>query len=173
MKLFQLTNNPDGFASINFEGIDMASILKNGDVSPLQGKSFKWHRDDDLSLIPDCPFFIGALPTFKTKKIKKIIDELPNTSTATFKVQGVNYTAFCPLTLMEGALDKENSFIKRFRNGRIMTIESYAFNGSIPFPQLFRINEFCLFTFVTDEIADKLSICELNNLKLIECNISK
>ena len=43
MTIFQVTNSPNGYVDIKFNGIDMPSVLNNGDLSQLQGRSFEWN----------------------------------------------------------------------------------------------------------------------------------
>lgn len=173
MTIFQVTNSPNGYANIKFDGIDMASILNNGDLSQLQGGTFEWNSQQGNGnlAIPDCPFFIGTLPIFRTDKIIEIVNPL-DVNSATFKVNDTDYTALFPRTIVEGSLDIENSAIRYFRNGRIMTIDSYVFCGHMTYPSIFKISELNLFSFVTEDFAQTLMNCGLNNLELNKCNVS-
>ena len=63
MRIFQLRNKVDGYATINFGDIDMMNVLRTGNVSVLNGQNFVWNKTID-SGISDCPFFIGAMPIF-------------------------------------------------------------------------------------------------------------
>ena len=172
MKIFQVTNSPNGYADIQFDGIDTVSIIKNGNLSQLQDRCFEWSIQDDDSSIPDCPFFIGVVPIFRTDKISKI-NNLPDVNYASFKVDGTDYTALYPITTIEGALDIENSDIRYFRNGNIMTIDSYVFRNRINYPEFFKISELSLYSFITEGLAKTLRKCGFNNLELIECKITK
>ena len=173
MTIFQVTNSPNGYVDIKFNGIVMPSVLNNGDLSQLQGRSFEWNfqQGNGNLIIPDCPFFIGTLPIFRTDKISEIVN-LPDVYSATFKVNDTDYTALYPRTIVEGSLDIENSAIRYFRNGKIMTIDSYVFCGQMTYPSFFKISELNLFSFVTEDFAQALMNCRLNNLELKKCSVS-
>ena len=90
MKLIELKNIANGFASIDFGDIDMTSVLKEGKLDLVQGKTFKWNISTGKS-ISDSPFYIGAMPIFDTEKIGRILSYL-NVASAEFEVEGRSYT---------------------------------------------------------------------------------
>lgn len=66
MKIIQLKNSVNGFATIDFSAINMDDVLKKGNISLVAGKSFNWNKESGQA-ISDCPFYIGAMPIFATE----------------------------------------------------------------------------------------------------------
>lgn len=169
MKLFQLKNIVTGFASINFEDVDMTAVLKEGKTELLDGRSFSWDKSNG-DAITDCPFYIGTLPIFDTDKLS---DALANTSvkTANISVEGRSYTVIAAPHYKGNAINKQLSEMRCFRSGKIMTIHKYVFNSGLVFPTIFTPEEFVMYTFCDTDMAQKLLECEFSQLIFEECPI--
>lgn len=167
MRIFQIKNQVEGFASIDFEEIDMMSVLKTGDVSVLEGRCFKWDKTVN-SAISDCPFFIGSLPIFLTSKLGSILND-SNVSRATFDVEGKSYTIVSALEQLDNVLDLERSKYRTFRSGKIMDVTSYVFQAKKTYPKLFTLQELKMYTFCNEEIAKSFLSCHFNQLSFVEC----
>lgn len=169
MKIIQLENYTEGYATIDFEGIDMISILKMGNISILDGKKFKWNREVG-SNIGDCPFYIGAMPIFATEKLGTILGAY-NVNTATFSVEDKEYTIISPPHLEGKVINTQESKCRTFRSGKIMNVDKFVFNKDINYPVLFTPEEYVMFTFCNTELAQKLISCHFDQLKLTECDM--
>ena len=156
---------------MDFEDVKIGDIIRNGNYQELIGKNFQWRDNEHNLAIPDCPFILGAIPVMKTAKIESIINNL-NPHRVTFKIGGQDYSLLMPELVEKNVLDCNLSSIRYFRSGRIMSIEAFVFKKDALFPPFFRITEYPLVTFVTDNIAEHLMQSELNNLKLVKCKFS-
>lgn len=171
MKIYKLFNKVDGFAAIDFGDTAISEIFKTGNIQELQGKNYKWRKDDDNFEISDCPFYIGAFPIFKTDLIKKILEDL-KVKYANFLVDGDSYTAISAPLFPGNVINKELSSLRTFKSGKIMSIKKYVFNSGIDFPPMFRLQEFNLFTFVNQETKDKFETCGFKEILFEECEVS-
>lgn len=169
MKIIQIKNQVEGYAIINFGNINMMEIVKNGNVSILNGKSFTWDKSLN-SAISDCPFYIGATPIFLTEKLGHVFDS-SNVNMATFDVEGENYTIVLAPVLNENSINLTESKCRTFRSGKIMDVNEYVFTSGINYPEIFTPNEFRMFTFCNELIAKQLFSCHFNQLKFVECSI--
>jgi hypothetical protein len=169
MRIFQIKNQVEGFATINFGDINMMSILKTGDVSILDGKHFSWNKTIG-NAISDCPFFIGAMPIFSTEKLG---DALLNTNakTATFNVEGSMFTIVAALPIVGKVINTEKSKCRLFRNGKIMEVAEYVLNNASDFADIFTLQEYPMYTFCELDIAKRLQLCHFKHLILKECSI--
>lgn len=169
MKLFQLKNIVNGYASINFNDVDITAVLKEGKIELIQGRDFTWDKSNG-DAITDCPFYIGALPIFDTVKLG---DALANTGvkTAIITVEGKSYTVIAAPHFHGNIINKDLSDMRYFRSGKIMTIKNYVFNSGQDFPSIFTPEEFVMYTFCNSEIAQRLLNCEFSQLLFNECPI--
>lgn len=167
MKVFQIKNKVEGFATIDFGNLDMMAIMKSGDVSSLDGKSFNWDKKLS-SAISDCPFFIGAMPIFLTKKLGGVFTG-NNVSTATFDVEGDKYTIISALDVVNNGLNMEFSKYRTFRSGKIMDISQYIFISDKLYPPIFTLQEFKMFSFCDESVAKKLASCHFKQIEIVEC----
>ena len=170
MKIIQLKNLVNGFATIDFSAINMDAVLKNGELSLVAGKSFHWNTESGKS-ISDCPFYIGAMPIFSTDKLG---DALNNTAvkTATFDVDGKSYTIVAAPHLSGQIINLQKSECRTFRSGKIMNVNKYVFNSDVKLAPIFTPEEFVLFTFCNLEVAKQLQSCHFNQLQFVECPVS-
>lgn len=169
MKLIQLKNAIDGFATIDFSAIDMDAVLKKGELSLVAGKSFRWNKDSG-NAISDCPFYIGAMPIFATEKLGNTL-ACTNVKTATFDVEGMSYTIVAAPQYQGQSIDLDKSDCRTFRSGKIMSVNKYVFYPNIQFPPIFTPAEFVMFTFCNTEVAQLLAERRFNELRFVECSI--
>ena len=169
MKIIQIKNAFDGFATIDFSAIDMDAVLKHGDLSLVAGKSFRWNKDSG-NAISDCPFYIGAMPIFDTEKLGNILNNM-NVKTATFDVEGRSYTIVAAPHFQGQIIDLEKSDCRTFRSGKIMSVSKYVFNVNVKIPPIFTPAEFVLYTFCDTEVAQLFAECHFNELRFVECPI--
>lgn len=169
MKIIQIKNQVEGYAIINFGNINMMDIVKNGNVSILNGKSFTWDKSLN-SAISDCPFYIGATPIFLTEKLGHVLDG-SNVNMATFDVEGENYTIVLAPVLNVNSINVSESKCRTFRSGKIMDVNEYVFTSGVDYPEIFTPQEFGLFTFCNESIAKQLFSCHFNQLNFVECSI--
>lgn len=169
MKIIQLKNIVDGFATIDFSGVNMTEIMKSGDVSLLQGKDFKWNRTTG-DIISDSPFYIGAMPIFATEKLQDVFSDCKVCS-STFKVEGKSYTIIAASQMDGNVINLEHSKCRTFRSGKIMTVDKFVFNSGIDYPDVFTPKEYAVFTFCKEEICKRLINCRFSQLLFVECLI--
>lgn len=169
MKTYILKNKGGNYKTIDTREHELASIIEHAEwnrLSEIDGKSFHWLGD---GIIPDCPFIIGAIPVIKTSLIDNVAFS-GEARTVQIDIEGSSYT----IILAEqkgGLLDESSSEIKRFKSGRIMRISRYVLqkhNFS-----LFRLQEYPLFTFVSDGIYESLYHLPTNEIIFEECNIAR
>ena len=169
MRIFQLKNKVEGFATINFGDIDMMSVLRTGDVSVLDGQNFVWNKTAGDS-ISDCPFFIGAMPIFASEKLGSVLKDIDCT-TATFMVEGISYTVVAAPPVAGNTIDLEKSKCKTFRSGKIMEVKEYSFYKRNSFPEMFTTEEYIMHTFCNEEVVKLLYSCHFKHLIIKECTI--
>lgn len=169
MRIFQIKNYVDGFATINFGDIDMMNVLKTGNVSVLDGKHFLWNKTIGDS-ISDCPFFIGAMPIFTSQKLGETL-AATSCNTATFEVEGIKYTIVAASPVHGKVINQEKSKCRSFRSGKIMEVSDYVFSNNESFNNLFTLEEYMMHTFCSLEIAKLLQACKFENLILKECPV--
>lgn len=167
MKLFKVKNIVRDFASINFSDIDMTCVLKEGKIDLLEGHRFSWDKSNGTN-ISDCPFYIGTLPIFDSKKLGNILAN-SNVKIATFEVEGIQYNAIAAPKLSGSIINREYSELRTFRSGKIMNVKKYVFNKGIKYPPIFMLEEFVLSTFCDEIIAQRLLNCGFSQLQLCEC----
>ena len=170
MKLIELKNIANGFASIDFGDIDMTSVLKEGVLELVKGKSFKWNRSTG-NAISDCPFYIGAMPIFATEKISGVLSSL-NVATAEFDDEGRSYTIIAAPHFNGEVINKEKSEMRTFKSGKVMSVKKYVFNSGFNYPQIFTPSEFVMETFCQKETAQLLLSCKFLQLQFVECEVS-
>lgn len=169
MKIIQLKNEVDGFATIDFSAIDMDAVLKNGDLSLVAGKSFIWNKDSG-NTISDCPFYIGAMPIFASEKLGECLNNV-NVKTATFDVEGKSYTIVAAPHFQGQIINLNKSDCRTFRSGKIMSVNRYVFTSNVKLPPIFTPAEYVLFTFCNTEVAQILAERHFNELRFVECLI--
>lgn len=169
MKLIELKSIANGFASIDFGDIDMTTVLKEGKLEFVEGKTFRWNRSTG-NAISDSPFYIGAMPIFDTEKLSGILSSL-NVASAEFDVEGRSYTIINAPHFNGDIINREKSEMRTFRSGKIMNIKKYVFNSGFNYPQIFTPSEFVMNTFCKKETAQMLLSCEFNQLLFVECEV--
>lgn len=163
-------NQANGYALIDFYDDEIDDILKGRlDVSTLNGDSFRWHFFEDATKISDSPFYLGAFPIFEEKKVRSL--SFTDAKTALFKVEGVDYIAVAAPIISGNIIDKEKSDLLLFRSGKIMMVKKFALSSDILYPPIFRIDEYPMFTLVSDEMRISLTSLGLNQLLFEECNM--
>lgn len=169
MKVIQLRNAVNDFASIDFSEIDMNAVVKEGRIDLIKEKQLTWNRNtgDNIS---DCPFYIGSIPIFDSDKLGDTFSDL-NVKSAEFYVDGKSYTIIIAPQLAGSLINREASDMRTFRSGKIMYVRKYVFNPGYQYPVIFTPQEYALFTFCNMEMAKKLLACHFNELKFIECEI--
>lgn len=169
MKIYQLQNIVAGFASINFEGVDMGAVLKEGKIDLLQGGVFTWDKSNGTE-ISDCPFFIGSFPIFNTRKLGTALAGT-NVKTATFTVEGISYTAVSAPQLSGEIINRSLSVFRTFRSGKIMSVSKYVFNAGFSYPAIFTPKEYPTSTFCDADVARELIDCDFDQLSFKDCLI--
>lgn len=169
MKIIQLKNRANGYATIDFSQIDMNIVLKEGKLELINGKSFKWDKVTGEA-IGDCPFYMGAMPIFSTEKLGQTFADT-DVKTATFDVEGTSYTIVDVPHLEENVINFDESKYRKFRSGKIMNISTYVFKSNVTYPPIFTPEEFVMFTFCKPEIAWKLLECRFSQLEFVECDV--
>lgn len=169
MKLIELKNIANGYASIDFGDIDMTVVLKEGKLDLIQGKIFKWNKNTG-NAISDCPFYIGAMPIFDTEKLGGILSSL-NVASAEFEVEGQSYTIIDAPHFNGNVINREKSEMRTFRSGKIMSVKKYVFNSGFNYPQIFTPSEFVMKTFCKKETAQLLLSCKFAQLQFVECEV--
>jgi hypothetical protein len=169
MKIIQLKNVANGFASIDFSRIDMNAVMREGNLEIITGKQFTWNRNTG-NQISDCPFYIGSMPIFETEKLRPALNSL-NVKSAEFKVEGKQYTMIAAPQISGSVINREASEMRAFRNGEIMTVQKYVFNANYEYPEIFTPKEFIMDTFCSLNAAKNLLYCQFHELKFIECEI--
>ena len=147
----------------------MTSVLKEGKLDLVQGKTFKWNISTGKS-ISDSPFYIGAMPIFDTEKIGRILSYL-NVASAEFEVEGRSYTIIDAPHFNGDVINREKSEMRTFKSGKIMNVKKYVFNSGFNYPNIFTPSEFVMETFCNKETAQLLLSCRFNQLQFVECNV--
>ncbi len=170
MKIYKLYNQVDGFASIDFANEEIDDVLNGiSDVSVLNGGSYKWSVSEDDDEKGDSPFYLGSFPIFEENKVRGIV--FPNSKTAVFKVDDKSFIAVEAPLLSGSIIDKNFSDLHLFSNGEILSVWKFALNSRVLYPPIFRIEEFPLYTFVTEEMQVALRNLRLSQLLFEECDL--
>lgn len=169
-KIYQLKSVTDNYKSIDYRNLDVYSLLDNTkDITKLNGTRLNWWEERGGQFISDCPFIIGSLPVFDYIKLGSSLSGFNSSfRKAIFDVDNKKYTAI-QANIISGLLDEEKSSIRWFTSGKIMEVYDYIFNSSSDFPSLFKLKEYPIYTFCTEEVADKLRDCNFRQLELVEC----
>ena len=170
MKIYKLYNRVNGYAAIDFTDDGIGDVLRaQKDVNILNGNSYKWSITEYDNKMGDAPFYLGAFPIFEEKKVKGF--DFADAKTAVFKVEGVNYIAVEAPILSGEIIDKKKSVLNLFRSGRIMMVRKIVLKNKVIYPPIFRIEEYPLYTFVTEEMKESLQKTDLSQLLFDECRI--
>lgn len=169
MKLYKLSNIADGYATIDFTGVNISSIVSTGDLTELNGKSFSWLKTESDENISDAPFYIGAFPIFKLSKVQSLLQRI-SVRTAKFSVDGEEYVAVSAPIIKGDVLNLNASKFRSFKSGKIMTVSSYVFKAA-QYPPIFRFEQYLLYTFVNEELANALESCGLKQLIIEPCEV--
>ena len=144
--------------------------LKEKAVKSLDNKKLEWIEEDEYDKsrqTSDCPFIDDAIPVFLGKKFR-----LPVKDCVTSKFDVVNEKYIAVLAPeVEGILNIKSSKISKFRDGGIMNVEGYVFNNLSEYPSLFRVKEYPVFTFCTEEVKKNLELSNFKFLKFMEIKI--
>lgn len=172
MRIYRLYNPNQEYRTIQIANTPLLVAIDHNDYSKtIDIHNTQYHWDNLDKELCDCPFLIGAIPVFRKEKIYKIryIFSSQDISTTELIVDGASYILLITNNVVKGLLDERKSTITRFSDGRIMTVENYVFKKKKEYPDIFRIEELPLFTFVTDRIANELLEQNLSGLAMEEC----
>ena len=169
-KIYQLKSVTDNYKSIDYRNLDVYGLLDNTkDITKLNGTRLNWWEERGGQFISDCPFIIGSLPVFDYIKLGSSLSGFNSSfKKAIFDVDNKKYVAI-QANIVSGLLDERESSIRWFTSGKIMEVYDYVFNSSSDFPPLFKLKEYQVYTFCTEEVADKLRGCNFRQLELVEC----
>ena len=178
-KIYMLRCIENGIKAINLPDSFIKFYINHQEekaVKSLNNKKLGWLKEEDYddeqeynkdAPISDCPFVYGAIPVFSEKKFK-----LPTKDcvTSKFDVSGERYIAVVAPEI-EGILNIRSSKISKFRDGGIMNVEGYIFNNLPEYPNLFRLKEYPVFTFCTEDVKKNLELSGFKFLKFIEVKV--
>ena len=159
MKIYRLYHKVDGYKAILTKGTTLEScMLENGNdakFGSFKGQPFKW-SDSTGTKICDFPFIDGNIPVMSERAYAAINSTItPCASHTNIDVEGSKYEIIEAKKISD-TLDTEKSVIKYFKDGRIMNIKKYVFKSNVTYPAMFRVAELPIFTFVSEEIINKL-----------------
>ena len=165
-------NLPDNFVNL------LVNHQKEKAIRFLNNKRLRWLKEEDYedddeyeydkdALISDCPFINGDIPVFLGKKFRLPVKDCV---TSKFDVDNEKYVAVLAPEV-EGILNIKSSKIEKFRDGGIMYVEGYVFNNLSEYPSLFRVKEYPVFTFCTEEVKKNLELSNFKFLKFMEIKI--
>ncbi len=176
MKIFKLYNLNRNNKTILYEGTPLMKIIGCedwGDYNKIEKYIYTWDSYSKDKPVCDSPFLIGSIPIFRNKIIQQIkiqpgqIDLIPIT------IEKELFEIIKAKTLVNNVLNKHKSKISYFSDGRIMDINKYVFKPQDNWPEIFKIAEFPIFTFVNENIAEQLNRQKPSGLGMEECAIKK
>ena len=171
MKVYKMYNEVNGYASIDFANVNMSDVAKGiANVCSISGISLSWKMDEDNNIKGDSPFYLGAFPIFEATKLKGI--DFENAETATLMVEGEDFVAVAAPMLSGQIINREKSNIRLFKSGKIMSVKRFTLKKSFSYPQMFRLEEFPLYTFVCEETMKSLKELRLSQLMFEECELT-
>lgn len=176
MNIYRMFSSGNDFKSIQYAQTPLMEIIGEEDwknINDIESYSFHWSEENKE--VSDAPFLIGAIPIFRSDALTyaKIVFPKDCVKEVTIHVDGIEYVIIKAIGKVDDLLDEKKSVISRFADGRIMNIEKYIFKAKDNVPPIFKLAQYPLFTFVTDEIGDKLKAATLSGLKLERCKIKK
>ena len=168
MKIFKLYNEVNGYASVDFTNVNMSDIAKGiVNVSAISDINLNWKIDEDDNVKGYCPFYLGAFPVFDATKVKGCSFE--RAEIAQFRVEDRGFVAVAAPILLGQIIDKEKSDLRLFKSGKIMSVKRFALKKNISYPPIFRLEEYPLFTFVSEGMMNSLKKTGLTQLGFEEC----
>lgn len=175
MDIYRLYTPNRDYRTIDYDKTPLMRIIGEedwGNLKELEDYPYKW--DDEKKDVCDAPFLIGAIPIIRTDALSRIAAPLPSSlvQQVHIKVGGIEYTIL-KAKAVGNILNERKSDIDRFSDGRIMDVEKYVFNYSKDTPAIFRIAQYPLFTFVTDELAESMMNAKLTGLSFDKCAVKK
>ena len=87
-------------------------------------------------------------------------------------VEGEDFVAVAAPMLSGQIINREKSNIRLFKSGKIMSVKRFTLKKSFSYPQMFRLEEFPLYTFVCEETMKSLKELRLSQLMFEECELT-
>ena len=159
MKIYRIYHKVDGFKAIKTKGTALESCMlekgNNATFELFKGHQFQW-SDSTGDKVCDFPFIDGNIIVFSEKVFSDIRSMIASCAVNTnIVVEGAQYEIIVA-NKISNVLNADQSVIKRFKDGRIMNIKKYVFKQDESYPAIFRIEEFPTFTFVTEDVLNKI-----------------
>ena len=176
-KIYRLYSSGHEYKTVEYDNTPLMNCLENNlwEPSLIEAYKFEWNRDDAEKETSDCPFLIGAIPIFKTEIISDLrnIVSLDAIKIININISGQKYSILRPKNKIKGLLNIRKSNINYFSDGRIMSIDKYVFNSNKNIPLFFELEEYPLFTFVNETMANVLVTQNVKGLLLEACEIRR
>lgn len=173
MKTYKLYHKSDDYRSIFLKGTALENALSSMPFS-IQFEDFsdtEYSWVDEKESDSDAPFIDGSIPVLSQQAFEVLNPILSKNSRATrIFVDGRPFFIVHGEQVIEGALNKERSQIKYFRDGRIMQIKKYAINDK-QYPPIFKIKEDPIFVFVTEDVIKLIVDAQLVGFDWEECSM--
>ena len=177
MKIYKLTHDSDGFKTINLRNSKLLNAIIDGfynDGKPygIDFGKYKWIESNEI--ICDFPFISGAIPVV-SKNICRALEEYidkSNIELLPIKVEEEDFYIFHFLNAYKNILNTKLSKIEYFNNGTIKNIKEYVFLSKVKdLAPIFILEDFDMYTFVNEEVANVFSNYEGSGIQLEECRI--
>lgn len=175
MNIYRIYHKVDGFKAIKTKDTALERRMleygNNATFELFKNQQFQW-SDSTGEKICDFPFIDGNITVFSENVFTAIRSMITSCAVITnIVVEGTQYEII-EANKIRNVLDTEQSVIKRFKDGRIMNIKKYVFKQNSSYPAMFRIEEFPTFTFVTEDVLDKImELSEIEGLDFQLCEV--
>ena len=177
MVVYKITASIDGYKVLDLSRAGITDIISNmtlDSLVELENRVVYWAPDSLSEKTSECPFIIGAIPVLSERLYSLLKPLLCSADVLTIPIQIGDNNAVLRYFLLvapkrAGLVDKDESDIRYYRDGRIMNIKKFSFKGLVDRP-IFRVEEQPIFTFVSEEIASILKK-EVNEIILTPCEV--
>ena len=159
-KIYRLYSSGHEYKTVEYDNTPLMNCLENNlwEPSLIEAYKFEWNRDDAEKETSDCPFLIVSIDAIKIININ---------------ISGQKYSILRPKNRIKGLLNIRKSNINYFSDGRIMSIDKYVFNSNKNIPLFFELEEYPLFSFVNETMANVLVKQNVKGLLLEACEIRR
>lgn len=175
--MYKITASIDGYKVLDLSRAGITDILSKmtlDSLAELKNRVVYWAPDSLSDKTSECPFIIGAIPVLSERLYSLLKPLICSADVLTIPIQIVDNNTVLRYYLLvaptkAGLVDKDDSDIRFYRDGRIMNIKKFSFKGPVDCP-IFRVEEQPVFTFASEEIASILKR-EVKEIILTPCEV--
>lgn len=176
MKTYRIYSSNINNRTIHYEGtpiIENIGEIEWTNVETISKGTYSWDNTDKSYC--DCPFIIGSVPVFpySVLNILRPFFVGQNVQIIPIKVEDGKYVIVNTTEILDDVLNEKKSKLTRFQDGRIMDVEEYVLKSQNIFPNMFKLSQFPVFSFISEDLYNAIRTLNLTGIYFEECKMSR